>query len=170
MGARRGREKLAKSPPGGISTAMTTSHVRSADLSGDLSGRWLLYDASQFTLGRLAAQIAMNLMGKDRPTYTPSEKNGAFVVVVNAEKVRTTGVKADVKTYVHYTGYPSGRREVPYARVQARRPGEIMRLAVKRMLPKTALGHDLLSRLKVYAGPEHPHAAQKPIQIEKIRA
>ncbi|HEV8114234.1 MAG TPA: 50S ribosomal protein L13 [Planctomycetota bacterium] len=149
---------------------MPTTHVRSADLPGDLAGRWLLYDASKFPLGRLAAQIAMNLMGKDQPTYTPSEKNGAFVVVVNAEKIKTTGVKADVKTYAHYTGYPGGRREVPFARLQARRPGEVLRLAVKRMLPKTALGHDLLSRLKVYAGPEHPHAAQKPATVEKIRA
>jgi len=155
-------------PPG--TSPMPTTHVRAADLPGDLAGRWLLYDASQFTLGRLAAQIAMNLMGKDQPTYTPSEKNGAFVVVVNVEKIKTTGKKEGAKNYVHYTGYPSGRREVPYARMQSRRPGEILRLAVKRMLPKTALGHDLLSRLKVYAGPEHPHAAQQPVQVEKIRA
>jgi large subunit ribosomal protein L13 len=149
---------------------MPTSHVRAADLPADLAGRWLLYDASKFALGRLAAQIAMNLMGKDQPTYTPSEKNGAFVVVVNVEKIRTTGKKKDVKGYVHYTGYPSGRREVPFARLQARRPAEILRLAVKRMLPKTAQGHDLLSRLKVYAGPEHPHSAQKPVPVEKIRS
>jgi len=149
---------------------MPTTHVRSADLPAHLAGRWLLYDASRFTLGRLAAQIAMNLMGKDQPTYTPSEKNGAFVVVVNADKVRTSGSKAEVKTYAHYTGYPSGRREVSFARLQARRPGEALRLAVKRMLPKNALGHDLLSRVKIYAGAEHPHAAQKPTAVEKIRA
>lgn len=149
---------------------MSTAHIRAADLPASQSGRWLLYDASQFALGRLAAQIAMNLMGKDQPTYTPSEKNGAFVVVVNVEKIKTTGKKADKKEYVHYTGYPSGRKEVPFARLQARRPGEILRLAVKRMLPKNALGHDLLSRLKVYAGPEHPHAAQKPVPVEKIRS
>jgi large subunit ribosomal protein L13 len=149
---------------------MPTAHVRAADLPAGLSGRWLLYDASNFALGRLAAQIAMNLMGKDQPTYTPSEKNGAFVVVVNVEKIKTTGKKADAKGYVHYTGYPSGRREVPFARLQARRPAEILRLAVKRMLPKNAMGHDLLSRLKVYAGPEHPHAAQKPVAVEKIRS
>jgi large subunit ribosomal protein L13 len=145
---------------------MPTTHVRSADLKE----RWLLYDASQHTLGRLAAQIAMNLMGKDQPTYTPSEKNGAFVVVINAEKVRITGTKAETKTYARYSGYPSGRREVPYADLQKRRPAEIVRLAVKRMLPKNALGHDLFTRLKVYAGPEHPHAAQKPLKVEKIRA
>jgi large subunit ribosomal protein L13 len=145
---------------------MPTTHIRYADLEE----RWLLYDASKFTLGRLAAQIAMNLMGKDRPTYTPSEKNGAFVVVVNAEKIRTTGKKAGEKVYAHYSGYPGGRKEVPFVRLQERRPGEIVRLAVKRMLPKTALGHDLLSRLKIYAGPEHPHSAQQPETVERIRA
>jgi large subunit ribosomal protein L13 len=149
---------------------MPTTHVRSADLEGSASGRWLLYDASQFVLGRLAAQIAMNLMGKDRPTYTPSEKNGAFVVVIHADKVKTTGKKADVKVYAHYTGYPGGRKEVAFARLKERRPDEIVRLAVKRMLPKTALGHDLLSRLKIYSGAEHPHSAQQPEIVERIRA
>jgi large subunit ribosomal protein L13 len=148
---------------------MPTTHVRYADLQGTSPGRWLLYDASKFTLGRLAAQIAMNLMGKDRPTYTPSEKNGAFVVVVNAEKIKTTGKKAGEKIYAHYSGYPGGRKEVPFVRLQERRPEEIVRLAVKRMLPKTALGHDLLSRLKVYAGAEHPHSAQTPEIVERIR-
>jgi len=145
---------------------MPTTHVRSADLAE----RWILYDASKHTLGRLAAQIAMNLMGKDQPTYTPSEKNGAFVVVVNAERVVTTGRKRDQKSYAHYTGYPSGRREIAYEDLAERRPDGIIRLAVKRMLPKNALGHDLLSRLKIYSGSEHPHTAQKPVLVEKIRA
>ena len=145
---------------------MPTTHVRSADLEE----RWLLYDASQHVLGRLCAQIAMNLMGKDKPTYTSSEKNGAFVVVINAEKVLTTGTKRAQKSYAHYTGYPSGRRVIAYEDLAARRPDEIIRLAVKRMLPKTAMGHDLLSRLKIYAGAEHPHSAQKPVHVEKIRA
>jgi large subunit ribosomal protein L13 len=145
---------------------MSTTHVRSADVAE----RWLCYDASQHTLGRLAAQIAMNLMGKDTPQYTPSEKNGAFVVVVNAEKVRTTGRKAETKQYFHYSGYPGGRKAVDFEDLRERRPGEIVRLAVKRMLPKTALGDDLLKRLKVYAGPEHPHGAQKPVLVETIRS
>ena len=145
---------------------MPTTHVRSADLQE----RWLLYDASQHVLGRLGAQIAMNLMGKDQPTYTPSEKNGAYVVVVNAEKIRVTGAKRDQKSYAHYTGYPSGRRVVAYSNLSERRPDEILRLSVKRMLPKTALGHDLLSRLKIYSGAEHPHTAQKPVLVETIRA
>jgi len=145
---------------------MPTTHVRSADLKE----RWLLYDASRHNLGRLAAQIAMNLMGKDQPTYTPSEKNGAFVVVVNSEKVRVTGKKAEQKVYAHYSGYPGGRKEIEFADLQARRPTEILRLAVKRMLPKTAQGHDLLRRLKIYAGPDHPHAAQVPVRVETLRA
>ena len=144
----------------------STTHVRSADLKE----RWLEYDAAQFTLGRLAAQIAMNLMGKDTPNYTASELNGAFVVVVNAEKVRLTGKKSQRKQYFHYTGYPSGRKEIDFDDLQARRPAEIIRLAVKRMLPKSVLGRDMQRRLKIYAGAEHPHAAQQPVKVEKIRS
>lgn len=143
-----------------------TTHVRSADLKE----RWLLYDASQFTLGRMAAQIAMNLMGKDLPTYTPSELNGAFVVVVNAEKVRTTGKKDQVKQYFHYSGYPNGRKEIDFADLQSRRPDEIVRQAVKRMLPKTNLGRDMLRRLKIYGGTDHPHMAQQPVKVGTIRS
>jgi large subunit ribosomal protein L13 len=143
-----------------------TTHVRSADLKE----RWLLYDASQFTLGRLAAQIAMNLMGKDQPTYTPSELNGAFVVVVNAENVRTTGKKDQAKQYFHYSGYPNGRKEIDFADLQSRRPDEIIRQAVKRMLPKTNLGRDMMRRLKVYGGADHPHMAQQPVKVETIRS
>lgn len=145
---------------------MTTTHVRSADLKE----RWLLYDASKFTLGRLAAQIAMNLMGKDRPTYTPSELNGAFVVVINAEKILTSGTKRGTKKYDHYTGYPGGLKEVPFENLMERRPDEIVRLAVRRMLPKTVLGRDMRRRLKIYAGSNHPHTAQQPTQVDTIRS
>lgn len=144
----------------------STTHVRSADLKE----RWLLYDASQFTLGRLAAQIAMNLMGKDLPTYTPSEMNGAFVVVINAEKVKTTGKKDLAKQYFHYSGYPSGRKEIDFKDLQGRRPDEIVRQAVKRMLPKSVLGRDMQRRLKVYGGTDHPHTAQQPTKVETIRS
>jgi large subunit ribosomal protein L13 len=144
----------------------STTHVRSADLKE----RWLLYDASQFTLGRLAAQIAMNLMGKDTPNYTPSEMNGAFVVVLNADKVKTTGKKSLAKQYFHYTGYPSGRKEIDFLDLQSRRPDEIVRQAVKRMLPKNTLGRDMQRRLKIYAGTDHPHAAQQPVKVETIRS
>lgn len=145
---------------------MSTTHVRSATLAE----RWLLYDASQHTLGRLAAQIAMNLMGKDLPTYTASEMNGAFVIVVNAEKVKVTGKKSQQKIYAHYSGYPGGRKEVEYADLMKRRPTQVLHLAVKRMLPKSVLGRDMRRRLRIYAGPEHPHAAQRPVKIEKIRS
>jgi large subunit ribosomal protein L13 len=144
----------------------STTHVRSADLKE----RWLLYDASQFTLGRLAAQIAMNLMGKDSPNYTPSEMNGAFVVVINAEQVRTTGKKDQAKQYFHYSGYPSGRKEIDFKDLQSRRADEIVRQAVKRMLPKTTLGRDMMRRLKIYSGTDHPHMAQQPVKVETIRS
>lgn len=145
---------------------MTTTHVRSADLKE----RWLLYDASKFTLGRMAAQIAMNLMGKDRPTYTPSEMNGAFVVVINAEKIVTTGTKRSTKKYDHYTGYPGGLKEVPFENLMERRPDEVVRLAVRRMLPKSVLGRDMRRRLKIYAGSTHPHTAQQPTNVDSIRS
>jgi large subunit ribosomal protein L13 len=145
---------------------MTTTHVRSATLAE----RWLCYDASQHTLGRLAAQIAMNLMGKDTPNYTASEMNGAFVIVINAEKVKTTGKKALQKEYAHYSGYPGGRKLVAFEKLAATQPTEIVRLAVKRMLPKSTLGRDMQRRLKIYAGPEHPHTAQQPVKVDTIRS
>ncbi len=143
-----------------------TTHVRSQSLPE----RWLLYDASKFTLGRMASQIAMNLMGKDTPNYTASEKNGAFVVVVNADNVKTTGRKSEVKSYAHYTGYPGGHVEVAFEDLRDRRSDEIVRQAVKRMLPKTTMGRDMLRRLKVYKTMEHPHSAQQPVTVEKIRS
>ncbi len=143
-----------------------TTHLRSASLPE----RWLLYDASKFTLGRLAAQIAMNLMGKDHPSYTPSEKNGAHVVVICAEQVRITGLKREQKEYAHYTGYPGGYKKVAFENLQGRRPDEVIRLAVKRMLPKTTQGRDVLRRLKIYAGTDHPHTAQQPVQVDAIRS
>lgn len=142
-----------------------TTHVTSASLPQ----RWLLYDASKFTLGRMASQIAMNLMGKDSPTYQPSELNGAFVVVINAQKVVTTGRKAETKSYAHYSGYPGGHKEVAFENLRARRADEIIRLAVKRMLPKTTQGRNMLRRLKVYVDANHEHQAQMPKNVETIR-
>ena len=141
---------------------MKTTHVRAADVEE----RWLLYDASEHTLGRMASKIAMHLMGKDRPTWTPSELCGAHVVVINAEKARVTGKKAEAKLYSHYTKYPSGHKQVAMERVRARRPADIVSLAVRRMLPKSKLAHDMLRRLKVYAGAEHPHTAQQPVKVQ----
>lgn len=145
---------------------MRTTHVPSAQVEE----RWLLFDASKHTLGRMAAHIAWSLMGKDRPTYTPSEHGATHVVVVNAERARFRGKKNDTKSYQHYSRYPGGLYEVSIDRVRERRPGDIVMLAVRRMLPKNRLGRELLRRLKVYAGPEHPHRAQAPLPVETLRS
>ena len=145
---------------------MKSTHVRAADAPE----RWLLYDASEHTLGRMATKIAMHLMGKDRPNYTPNSLVGAHVVVINAEKAKFTGGKDESKTYAHYTRYPGGYKQVSLAEMRERRPDEIVSLAVRRMLPKTRLGHDMLRRLKVYAGTEHPHTAQQPVKVEAKRS
>jgi large subunit ribosomal protein L13 len=143
---------------------MTTTLSR----TNDVEERWLLYDASEHVLGHMASQIAMNLMGKDRPQYTPNHCTGAFVVVVNADKINLTGKKTDVKRYVHYTGYQGGQRSIPLERVLERRPTDVVRLAVRRMLPKTTLGRDMLRRLRIYTGTDHPHAAQKPEHVAPV--
>lgn len=132
----------------------------------DVEQRWYVYDASEHVLGRMATQIAMQLMGKDRPTYQPNQLTGAHVVVVNAAGVQVTGKKAEQRVYKHYTGYAGGLREVAFEDIKSRRPEHIVTEAVRRMLPKTRLGHDMLRRLKVYAGTDHPHAAQTPVKVE----
>jgi large subunit ribosomal protein L13 len=137
---------------------MKSTHVRAADLQE----RWLLYDASEQPLGRMAAEIAMALMGKDRPEWTPSELSGAHVVVINSKGIKLTGNKAATKFYPHYTRYAGGLKEVKLADMRERRPNDIVTLAVRRMLPKTRLGHRMLKRLKVYPTAEHPHTAQSP--------
>jgi large subunit ribosomal protein L13 len=117
-------------------------------------------------LGRLAAKIAPILMGKHRPTYTPHVDTGDHVVVVNAEKVKVTGKKAQDKQYDYYTHYPGGHKFVSFADMMARKPEKVIELAVKRMLPKNKLGKKMLKKLKVYRGSEHGHQAQKPESIE----
>lgn len=128
--------------------------------------RWLLVDANDKVLGRMATSIAMVLMGKHRPEYTPNIDTGEFVVVVNAEKVRLTGKKAVNKVYKRYTGYPGGLRLMPYGKMLEKHPERIVREAVRRMLPKGILGKQMLTKLKVYAGTEHPHTAQNPEPVE----
>ena len=141
---------------------MRTTHVKATDVED----RWLLFDASQHNLGRMAARIATALIGKDRPTYTPSEHGATHVVVVNSAKARMTGSKNSSKEYQHYTGYPGGRRVLKTDDIRVRRPNDIVTLAVRRMLPKNRLGKAMLSHLKVYPGDEHPHAAQQPKLVE----
>ncbi|MBK9383502.1 MAG: 50S ribosomal protein L13 [Planctomycetes bacterium] len=123
---------------------------------------WHLVDASNYRLGRMASEIASILMGKHRPEYTPYVDSGDYVVVVNAEKVKMTGDKRETKVYAHYTGYPGGYREVKIGQSRGTNPESVIRMAVKRMLPKTVLGRGMLTKLKVFSGPEHTHTAQQP--------
>jgi large subunit ribosomal protein L13 len=127
---------------------------------------WLVVDASGKTLGRLATQVADALRGKRKPDYTPHCDVGDFVIVVNAEKISVTGKKREEKRYYRHSGYPGGLRSRTLGAMLERRPEEVVRLAVKGMLPRTRLGRAQLRKLKVYAGPEHPHAAQRPQPME----
>src|SRR3954470_9583147 len=127
---------------------------------------WYVVDAEGQTLGRLATQIADVLRGKRKPEYTPHVDTGDFVVVINAEKVHVTGNKRADKRYYRHSGYPGGLRSRTFEEMLARRPEEVIRLAVKGMLPRTRLGRAQLRKLKVYAGPDHPHAAQQPQPME----
>ncbi len=128
---------------------------------------WYLVDAESKTLGRLATQIADLLRGKGKPQYTAHVDTGDFVVVVNAEKVHVTGKKLEQKVYYRHSGYPGGLRERTLAEQLQRRPEQVLRKAVKGMLPKNRLASAQLRKLKIYAGPEHPHAAQNPVPMEE---
>jgi len=129
---------------------------------GEIVRKWLVVDASGQTLGRLASQVARILMGKENPRYTPFLDTGDHVIVVNAEKVKTTGLKAEQKKYQHYTGYPGGLRTEEFRKRFERKPEMIVEAAVLRMLPKSKLGRQMIGKLKVYRGEKHPHEAQKP--------
>jgi len=129
---------------------------------GEIKPRWYVIDAEKEVLGRAATRIAQILMGKHRATYTPHVDTGDFVIVLNAGKIGATGNKDANKMYQWYTLYPGGQRERSLAEMRARKPAEILRLAVRRMLPKSALGRNMLKKLKLYSGTEHPHGAQKP--------
>ena len=128
----------------------------------ELEREWHIVDASQMSLGRMASRIALVLMGKHKPTYTPGADCGDYVIVTNAEKLVVTGRKAEQKVYRYHTGWVGGLKEIPFERMRERHPERIIRLAVRRMLPKTILGKEQLSKLKVYAGTGHPHEAQQP--------
>jgi large subunit ribosomal protein L13 len=132
----------------------------------DRERNWVVVDAAGKTLGRLATQIADVLRGKRKPTYTPHVDVGDFVVVVNAEKIRVTGNKLAAKRYYRHSGYPGGLRSRTLGEQLERRPEEVIRRAVRGMLPRNRLGRKQLTKLKVYAGPDHPHAAQKPQPLE----
>jgi large subunit ribosomal protein L13 len=131
--------------------------------AGEIVRKWYVVDAEGQTLGRLASQVARILMGKENPQYTPFLDTGDHVIVVNAEKVKTTGMKAEQKVYQHYTGYPGGLRTEEFKKRSVRKPERIIEDAVRRMLPKNKLAAHMLSKLNVYKGGKHPHEAQKPV-------
>ncbi|MGH2957054.1 MAG: 50S ribosomal protein L13 [Solirubrobacterales bacterium] len=145
---------------------MTASTKTYQATSQDRERDWYVVDAEAKTLGRLASQIADVLRGKRKPTYTPHVDVGDFVIVVNAEKVAVTGNKREDKLYFRHTSYPGGIRSRSLGDLLEKRPEEVIRRAVKGMLPRNRLGRQQLRKLKVYAGPEHPHRAQKPEQLE----
>ena len=128
----------------------------------DVDRKWYVIDAEGKTLGKLAVEAAMILRGKKKPIYTPHIDTGDYVIVINAGKVCVTGKKESDKIYKHHSGYPGGLKETPLKELRAKQPEEIIRHAVKGMMPKGKLGRQMFKKLKVYAGPEHPHAAQHP--------
>ena len=133
----------------------------------EVDRNWHLFNAEENILGRMAAKIATLLQGKHKPTYTPHVDTGDFVIVVNAEKVMITGNKRQNRMIRWHSGYIGGLKEIPLERFQAKKPEDLVRLAVRRMLPKTKLGRQMIRKLKIYRGPEHPHEAQMPKAIEK---
>lgn len=132
----------------------------------ELSPKWYLVDAAGLTLGRLASKLAIRLRGKHKATFTPHMDTGDFVVVINADKLQVTGNKVEDKMYYRHSGYPGGLKTECFSDLQARVPERVLELAVKGMLPKGPLGRKIFTKLKVYAGTRHPHAAQQPEQIE----
>ena len=133
---------------------------------GQLPQRWFLIDATDQVVGRLAEQIATILRGKHRPEYTPHLDTGEYVIVINAAKVRFTGKKLQTKTYQWYTRYPGGLKEVSARDVLASHPERILYEAVRRMVPRNKLGRQQMTKLKIYAGPQHPHQAQQPVELK----
>jgi len=153
--------------PFGAALFMSTATAKTYQAtSQDRERDWYVVDATGKTLGRLASQIADVLRGKRKPTYTPHVDVGDFVIVVNAEKVAVTGNKLEQKRYWRHSGYPGAIRSRTLGEMLERRPEEVLRKAVKGMLPRNRLARQQLRKLKVYAGPDHPHTAQKPEQLE----
>ena len=141
---------------------MKTAHAKKEDVER----MWYLVDAKDKVLGRLATEIAKVLRGKDKAIFSPHVDTGNFVIVVNAEKVKLTGNKLKGKVYYHHSGYPGGLKGIVAEKLLAQKPEELLRHAVKGMLPKNRLGRKIFKKLKVYAGPDHPHEAQQPQQLQ----
>lgn len=133
----------------------------------EVERKWYVIDADGETLGRLAVRIANILRGKNKPEYTPNVDTGDFVIVINAEKVKVTGKKETDKIYLHHTGYPGGLKSASFKELMEKDPRIVIEHAVRGMLQRNTLGAEQFNKLKVYVGPEHPHAAQKPVVLEK---
>ncbi|MGB7161109.1 MAG: 50S ribosomal protein L13 [Tepidisphaeraceae bacterium] len=136
---------------------------------GEVEADWHVVDASDQVLGRLAARVALILQGKHKPTYTPHVDTGDFVIVLNADKVKVTGNKAEVIEYDTYSRYPGGRNLYSYKRMKELHSEKVVELAVRRMLPKSKMGRNILGKLKIYKGAEHPHSAQQPKELKFAR-
>ena len=134
--------------------------------TGEVRQDWYVVDAAGKVLGRLAAEIARRLRGKHKPEFTPHIDTGDYIVVVNADKLRVTGRKAENKIYHRHSGYPGGIYSTTFAKLHARHPDRVLKLAVKGMLPKGPLGYAMLKKMKIYAGADHPHTAQQPKNLE----
>ena len=145
---------------------MTPSTITAKKADADKSRAWFVVDATDKPLGRLASEIARVLRGKHKPTFTPHVDTGDFVIVVNASKVKLTGAKLDKKFYYHHSGIPGGFKAEAYRSLLERKPELPIEKAVKGMLPKNVLGRQMMTKLKVYATPDHPHAAQQPKPLE----
>lgn len=141
---------------------MKTYHAK----PGEVEREWLLVDAENMVLGRLASEVAQILKGKRKPQYTPHVDTGDFVVVINADKIRVTGAKATDKVYSRHSGFPGGLKQETFTEAMGKHPERVIERAVKGMLPKNTLGRAMGKKLKVYAGPNHPHAAQQPREIK----
>jgi len=146
-----------------LTTTRTTRHLSTEEARA--TRRWYLADANGEVLGRLASRVASALRGKGRPSFSPHTDGGDFVVIVNAEKIRLTGSKLTDKIYVRHSGYPGGIRRASAGELLSKNPSRVLREAVEGMLPKNRLGRRLVTKLKVYAGPDHPHQAQKPVPL-----
>lgn len=132
----------------------------------EIERKWYIVDAEGMVLGRLASELAMILEGKRKPIYTPHIDTGDYVIVINAEKIELTGNKWNQKKHYYHTGYPGGLKEVPYKEMLEKHPERILRLAVKGMLPKNSLGRQMIKKLRIFEGTEHPHEAQQPIELK----
>jgi large subunit ribosomal protein L13 len=141
---------------------MKTYSARAEDVKRD----WLVFDAEDKVLGRLAARVAHRLRGKHKPEYTPHVDTGDYIIIVNADKIRVTGNKRQDKMYYRHSGYPGGLKSTNFEKLIEKSPEKVIELAVKGMLPKNPLGRAMFRKLKVYAGAQHPHAAQQPIAVE----